>query len=183
MYLFIAAGGIAALLIIIYNELVRKSNQVKETFSLIDVYLKQRFDLLPNLVEIVKQHMGHERAVMENLTALRTRAAAPSMNPEAKIELYNELQQAARQLFVSVENYPVLQSSALFQQLQNTWSGTEENIAAARRTYNAAVTRFNTYQQQFPVNIINAILGFQPATLLETPEAERTNPNAKNLFQ
>jgi LemA protein len=182
MYFLIAMGFFAALLIVIFNELVRKSNQVKEAFSLIDVYLKQRFDLIPNLVEVVKQHMGHEKGVLESLTALRTRAESPAINTETKVGLYNELQNTARQLFVSVENYPLLQSSALFQELQQTWTGTEENIAAARRTYNAAVTRNNTYQQQFPINLINAILGFQSTTLLETPETERANVNAKNLF-
>ena len=182
MYFYIVLGFIAALLIVVYNELVRKSNQVKEAFSLIDVYLKQRFDLIPNLVEVVKQHMGHEKGVLESLTALRTRAESPTLTAESKVGLYNELQNTTRQLFVSVENYPMLQSSALFQQLQQTWTGTEENIAAARRTYNAAVTRNNTYMQQFPINLINAALGFRPTTLLETPETERANVNAKNLF-
>jgi LemA protein len=119
---------------------------------------------------------------LESLTALRSRAESPTLNTETKVGLYNELQNMARQLFVSVENYPVLQSSALFQKLQQTWTDTEENIAAARRTYNAAATRNNTYMQQFPINVINAILGFQSSTLLETPENERANVNAKNLF-
>ena len=182
MILFITAGFIIAALIFTYNELVRKSNQAKEAFALIDVYLKQRFDLIPNLIEVVKQHMSHERSVLENLTALRTRAAAPSLNNEEKVGLYNELQGTARQLFVAVENYPALQSNTLFVQLQQTWQGTEENIAAARRTYNAAATRNNTYQQEFPTNIINSILGFQSVALLETPESERANIDAKKLF-
>jgi LemA protein len=182
MFIWIIPVLIIAFLIFIYNDLVRQTNQVKEAFSLIDVYLKQRFDLIPNLVEVVKQHMGHERGVLESLTALRTRAESPSLSSEAKVGLYNELQNTMRQLSVSVENYPTLQSSALFQQLQQSWESVEENIAAARRTYNAAATRNNTFQQQFPTNLINALFGFQSAHLLETPAEERENVSAKNLF-
>lgn len=182
MILFLVFGLLAATLIFTYNDLVRKSNQVKESFSLIDVYLKQRFDLLPNLVEVVKQHMGHERSVLESLTALRSRVETPGLSNENKVGLYNELQNTVGRLFVSVENYPTLQSSALFSQLQKTWSDLEENLAAARRTYNAAATRFNTAQQVFPVNLLNAMLGFQAASLLETPQQERANPSAKDLF-
>lgn len=179
---YILFALIAAGFIFTYNDLIRKSNQVKEAFSLIDVYLKQRFDLIPNLVEVVKQHMGHERSVLDSLTALRTRAEAPGISNENKIGLYNELQNTVGRLFVSVENYPTLQSNGLFVQLQETWAGVEENLAASRRTYNAAATRFNTSQQVFPVNMVNALLGFQTAPLLETPQHERQNPSAKDLF-
>jgi LemA protein len=173
---------ILAGIVFIYNDLVRKSNQVKEAFSLVDVYLKQRWDLIPNLVETAKQFMGHERSLLENLTALRSRIETPGLSHEAKIGLSNEMQQAVHQLFVSAESYPVLQSNTLFSQLQQTWTGVEENIAAARRTYNAAVTRYNTFQQQFPTNVVNALLGFVPAPLLETPAQERGNISAKELF-
>jgi len=182
MYIWIIPVLIIAFLIFTYNDLVRKANQVKEAFSLIDVYLKQRFDLIPNLVEVVKQYMGHERGVLESLTALRTRAESPALSSEAKVGLYNELQSTMRQLAVSVENYPTLQSSTLFQQLQQSWESVEENIAAARRTYNAAATLNNTFQQQFPTNLVNALFGFPAASLLETPEEERANVSAKKLF-
>lgn len=174
---------IIAFLIFSYNELVRRANQVKEAFSLVDVYLKQRFDLIPNLVEVVRQYQNHERGVLESLTALRTRAEAPSLSVQDKVGLYNEMQNAVRQFFVSVENYPVLQTSAAFQQLQKTWENVEENIAAARRTYNAAATRNNTLQQQFPMNLLNSLFAFPTAALLETPETERTNISARNLFE
>jgi len=183
MLFWIIFAVLLAGIIFTYNDLVRKSNQVKETFSLMDVYLKQRWDLIPNLVETAKQYMGHERSVLENLTALRSRVNAPGLNNEAKIGLSNEMQQTVHQLFLSAESYPVLQSNTLFSQLQQTWTGVEENIAAARRTYNAAVTRFNTFQQQFPVNLLNALLGFVPAPLLETPPQERGNISAQELFQ
>ncbi len=182
MYIWIVLALIVAFLIFTYNDLVRKANQVKEAFSLIDVYLKQRFDLIPNLVEVVKQHMGHERGVLERLTILRTRTESSSLSSEDKVGLYNELQHTMRQLSVNVENYPSLQSSGLFQQLQQSWEAVEENIAAARRTYNAAATRNNTFQQQFPTNLVNALFGFPAASLLETPEEERANVSAKNLF-
>jgi LemA protein len=182
MYLWLLLIVVVAFLIFSYNDLVRKSNQVKEAFSLVDVYLKQRFDLLPNLVEVVRQYQGHERGVLESLTALRSRAENPALTATDRIGLNNELQSAVRQLFVSVENYPVLQTSPAFLQLQKTWENVEENIAAARRTYNAAATRNNTAQQQFPMNLLNALFGFPAATLLETPDSERANISAKDLF-
>lgn len=182
MLFWILLAVLLAGIVFTYNDLVRKSNQVKESFALVDVYLKQRWDLIPNLVETAKQYMGHERSVLENLTALRSRAETPGLSNEAKVGLSNEMQHAVHQLFVSAESYPTLQSNTLFAQLQHTWTGVEENIAAARRTYNAAVTRFNTFQQQFPVNILKNMLGFSPAALLETSPEERGNVSARQLF-
>ena len=173
---------VVAALIAIYNTLIGHKNKVVESFSLIDVYLKKRFDLIPNLVELVKQNMSHERGILETVTAMRSRTSTGSLNTDEKIQLSNQMESAMRQVMITVENYPTLKSNENFLALQRSWYEIEENIAAARRTYNASVNQYNTARETFPSNLISGFLGFDKKASFEINEGERKNISAKDLF-
>ncbi|WP_316746596.1 LemA family protein [Pedobacter gandavensis] len=165
-----------------YNSLIAKKNQTDNAFSAIDVMLKKRFDLLPNLVETVKQYMQYEGDLLTKIVALRNRASTPNLSNEDKLNLDKELSQQIGGLMVNVENYPDLKASQNFINLQSTWTESEEQIAAARRTYNAAVTDYNNAIMMFPGSIIAGMMNYTPKTVLSIPETERTSLNAKDLF-
>lgn len=184
MYITIA---ILAVLLIsvglaIYNKLVTKKNQVINTFSGIDVVLKKRFDLLPNLVEIVKNYMQYEADLLKQIVELRSRTTGTPLTQEEKINLDQQLGNTVKGLMVTVENYPDLKANQNFLNLQQTWATTEEQIATARITYNAAVTDYNNAIMSFPDNIIAGMYRFQPYTVLSFSAEERENINAGDLF-
>jgi len=166
----------------IYNSLINKKNQVVNAFSAIDVMLKKRFDLIPNLVETVKQYMQYEGDTLTKITSLRTQAIATSATEGEKLALDQQIGAAVKGLMVSVENYPELKASTNFINLQSTWTESEEQIAAARRNYNAAVTSYNNAVMMFPGNMFAGMLGYQPMTVLAATETERENISAKTLF-
>ena len=145
--------------VVTFNRIVRLRNQSEEAFSDIDVQLKRRHDLIPNLVETVKGYAAHERQVFENVTAARSNATA-AHGPEAQAQAENQLTGALRQLFAVAENYPDLKANQNFQQLQNQLSDIENKIAAARRFFNNAVQEYNTGIQQFPAVLLAGPLGF-----------------------
>src|SRR6187200_253362 len=132
-----------------YNRLVRLRTQSEEGFSDIDVQLKRRHDLIPNLVETVKGYAAHERTVLENVTAARNTAVAAS-GPESQARAENQLTGALRQLFAVAENYPDLKASRNFLELQNEITDTEDKIQAARRFYNMTVRDLNIKVETFP---------------------------------
>src|SRR6266480_5177760 len=132
-----------------FNSLIRLQNRADEGFSDIDVQLKRRHDLIPNLVETVKGYAAHERQVLENVTQARTAAVAAS-GPQAQAQAENQLTGALRQLFAVAENYPDLKASRNFLELQNEITDTEDKIQAARRFYNMTVRDLNIKVQQFP---------------------------------
>ena len=136
-----------------YNSLIRLRMQSEEAFSDIDVQLKRRHDLIPNLVETVKGYASHERQVFENVTAARANAAA-AHGPEQQAQAENALTGALRQLFAVAENYPDLKASGNFLELQNELTDTEDKIQAARRFYNMTVRDLNMKIQQFPSRIV-----------------------------
>lgn len=176
---------IAVLLIIgisIYNSLIGKKNQVANAFSAIDVMLKKRFDLLPNLVETVKQYMQYEGELLTKVVELRAKAGSTSLSNEEKLDLDKQLSSSVKGLMVSVENYPDLKASHSFINLQSTWTESEEQIAAARRTYNAAVTNYNDAIMMFPGSFFAGMLNYQPVAVLANTEEERKNISAKDLF-
>jgi LemA protein len=149
---------VLAVLLVIYavvtfNSLIRLRNQSEEAFSDIDVQLKRRHDLIPNLVETVKGYAAHERQVFENVTAARSRATA-AQGPEAQAQAENQLTGALRQLFAVAENYPDLKANQNFLELQNELTDTEDKIQASRRFYNMTVRDLNTKIQQFPSSVI-----------------------------
>jgi len=163
-------------LILNYNRLVAFKKRTKEAWADIDVQLKRRYDLIPNLMETVKGYAAHEKQVLENVTAARS-AAMDAKTPEEKIEKENALSQTLKSLFAVAENYPDLKASANFLELQRELSDTENKIQAARRFYNGNVRDFNIAIESFPSNVVAAIFGFKQMKLFEiAAEAEREAP-------
>lgn len=181
---------IAAIIIIIgllvgisfYNGLIKKRNQLTNAFSAIDVMLKKRYDLLPNLVETVKQYMSYEESTLTKITSLRTRAASGELSNAEKIDLDKQIGSAVSGMMLTVENYPDLKANQNFMNLQTTWTESEEQIAAARRNYNASVTAYNNGIMMFPGNMFAGMLGYQTVAVIENTAEERKNMSAKDLF-
>ena len=150
--IFIAAPLVFLLLlaIILSNTLTYRRNQADNAFASVDVYLKKRFDLIPNLVAAVQQYMGHEKSVLTEITALRSEAMRSGLSGEEVIEINNRMNRALRTVNVAMENYPDLKSNTNILQLQASLNEVEEQLSAARRTYNAAVLSFNNGVQLFP---------------------------------
>ena len=173
-------GGVAAVVLlwglVVYNTLVSKRNAVKNAESGVDVQLKKRFELIPNLVATVKGYMIHERALLERLSAIRTEAL--SANPAQCATLSGEAGRAMETVFAAVEAYPDLKASASVLHLQRSLAEIEEQIAAARRFFNAAVTSYNDTVQSFPSSLVAAAFGFAPRTWLSADAQERTRPDA-----
>lgn len=144
-----------------FNGLVRRRNQVGEAWSDIDVQLKRRYDLIPNLVETVKGYASHEKQLFENVTAARAKAMGAT-DPMAKSEAENALAGTLKSLFAVAEAYPQLKASDNFAKLQDELSDTENKIQAARRFYNGNVRDYNTALQQFPTNMVAGMLSFTP---------------------
>ncbi len=176
---------VIALLIIgigMYNSLIGKKNQVTNAFSAIDVMLKKRFDLIPNLVEVVKQYTQYEGDTLTKITELRGKAMGATLSEADRLALDQQMGAAVKGLMVSVENYPDLKANTNFLNLQSTWTESEEQIAAARRNYNATVTTYNNAVMMFPGSIFASMLGYQTMVVLESTAEERKNVNAKELF-
>lgn len=182
----IIAGIIILVLVIIcismYNSLIAKKNQTDNAFSAIDAMLKKRFDLLPNLVETVKQYMQYEGDLLTKIVALRSRASSPKLSNDEKLKIDQELSHELKGIMVNVENYPSLKADQSFVNLQSTWTESEEQIAAARRNYNAAITDYNDAIMMFPGSIFAGILNYTVKPVLSIPETERNNISAKDLF-
>lgn len=164
-------------LVAAYNGLITLRNRTDEAWADIDVQLKRRYDLIPNLVESVKGYIKQEKDVLENVTKARSEAIAAGGGVAAKGEAENMLTQALRSVFAVAENYPDLKSSANFQQLSTEVTDTENKIEAARRFYNANVRDFNTKLQVFPTAMFGRSLGFTAKEFfeLEAGAAEREN--------
>jgi len=153
-------------LIGIYNALIKLKNRVDEAWSDIDVQLKRRYDLIPNLVETVKGYATHERELFEKVTQARSQAMQAG-SPEAKGKAENALTGALKSLFAVAENYPQLKASDNFAKLQDELSDTENKIQAARRFYNGNVRDFNIKIQVFPNNMIAGMLNFKKREFFE----------------
>jgi LemA protein len=158
------AGGIliiiALWLVFTFNGLVRRRFRVREAWSDIDVQLKRRYDLIPNLVETVKGYMSHEAGVFEKVSEARSRAMGAKGKDE-KLGAENALSSTLKTLFAVSENYPDLKANANFLELQRELADTENKIQAARRFYNGNVMDYNTKTQTFPTNLIAGIFGFK----------------------
>src|SRR3989344_5796927 len=157
--ILIVAGVLVLWLITTYNRLITLKNRMKEAWADIDVQLKRRYDLIPNLVETVKGYAAHESGVFEKVTEARTRAmGAKSVKEHAEAE--NFLAGTLKTLFAVSENYPTLRASENFQKLQDELTDTENKIQASRRFYNGNVLEINNKIESFPTNIIAGIFGF-----------------------
>ncbi len=171
-----ALVGLLVLLILYivyaYNRLVVLRNRIDNAWSQIDVQLRRRYDLIPNLIETVKGYASHEREVFERVTAARARAiAAGSVGEQSQAE--NLLTQALRTLFAVAEAYPQLRATENFQQLQEELSGTESKIAFSRQFYNDTVLRYENLRQSFPVGVLANTVGFRGREYFEMEEAAR----------
>ncbi len=172
MILLGAVALLAVWLISTYNGLVGLRQRVKQSFADIDVQLKQRQDLVPNLVETVKGYAKHERETLENVIKWRNAAQAAS-GPAAQAAAEGQLTQALRQLMVVAEAYPDLKANANFQQLQAELADLENKIAAARRFFNNAASEYNATRESFPAVLFANAMGFGPQEFFNLDEAER----------
>src|SRR5471030_550654 len=166
---------IAFTLIAMYNSLVQLRVRCDNAWSDIDVQLKRRHDLIPNLVETVKGYATHEKSTFENIAKFRSQAMQAT-TPGDKAEAENQLSGALKSLFAVAENYPQLKASEEFTQLQGSLSQTEDTIQNARRYYNAVVRDLNTKIQSFPSNLIAGMFGFQARQFFEVTEAADREP-------
>ena len=177
-------GGLVLLAVIViasYNSLVTLRNRVDQAYSSIEVQLTQRYDLISKLVETVRQYMGHERSLLEDIVRLRS-AASNSNTPTARIQADNELSRAMSQLNITMENYPQLRSSENFVQLQRSLNEVEEQISAARRSYNAAAVAYNNAVEMFPGSIVAQTMSFQSRKLFSAEEQKLKDVNMRGLF-
>ncbi|MGQ9603306.1 MAG: LemA family protein [bacterium] len=184
MYIFpsiFVVLGIAAA--VMYNSLVRKKNQVVNVFATVDAMLKKRYDLIPNLVAVAQQYMKHERHLLSEVTRLRAQAISGDISDDEKIGIDKQVSKAIKGIFFAVENYPDLKANQNFLHLQATMVELEEQVAAARRAYNAAVTDYNNGVEMFPTNLLAKAFGFRSRRLFEIESSERLVPDAHVLFQ
>src|SRR6187455_3704821 len=156
-------------IIMIYNGLVAMRQRVNQAFADIDVQLKQRHDLIPNLVETVKGYAGHERGTLEAVIKARQSAVA-APNIDQKVQAENALSGTLRQLFALSESYPDLKANTNFQQLQSELSDIENKLAASRRFFNNAVQEYNTGIEQLPAALFAGSLGFRPKEFFDLGE-------------
>lgn len=165
-----------------YNSLVRRRNQVDNSWSQIDVQLKRRHDLIPNLVEAVKDYMSYEQETLTNVTQARAAAvAAGAQGPEAQAKAEGALTNTLRSLFAVAENYPDLKANQNVMSLQEELTATENKISFARQFYNDSVLNYNNKLQTFPSNMIAGMFNFTPRQFFETTTEEEREPVKVNL--
>lgn len=169
---------VAILVVGVYNSLIRLRNRVENAWAQIEVQLKRRNDLIPNLVETVKGYAKHEKGLFENVTKARS-AVMSAGGVSEKAEASNFLSSTLKSLFAVVENYPELKANQNFIGLQNELSKTEDKIAYARQFYNDITTRYNIRIQTVPSNIVAALFKFNKKDLFEAPESERSVPKVE----
>lgn len=169
--LFLLVGFI----ILSYNRLVTLRNRIDNAWAQIDVQLRRRYDLIPNLVETVKGYAKHERETFEKVTEARAKMASATTVKE-QADANNMISQALKSLFAVAEAYPELKANQNFLALQEELTGTEGKIAYARQFYNDNVMQFNTLQQTFPTNLMASMFGFKPRDYFETEEPTAREP-------
>lgn len=171
--------GVLALIIFLvidcYNKLVKSRMQTKEAWSQIDVQLKRRNDLLPNLIESVKGYSKYESSTLEKVTELRRQVATASSPAEA-MKASDALSRQISGIFALAENYPELKASGTFAQLQEELTNTENKISYSRQLYNSVVSNYNVKLETFPSNLVAAIFGFKAADFFQTPEEDKSVP-------
>ena len=178
----VIASVIAVVLVLLYNNLVGKKNQVANAFSSIDVLLKKRFDLLPNLTAMVKRYMKHEADVLTDITAMRTKGTSGPMSEAETVALDKTMTSALGRIMVAVENYPALKASDNFLNLQASLNEVEEQISAVRRAYNASVKDYNNALEMFPSNMVARLMRYQPKVFFEIDAREGQPVDVGQLF-
>lgn len=175
LYIIIAIIVIIAIFALTtYNSLVRLNNKVKEAFSTMDVYLKKRWDLIPNIVETVKGYAAHEKETLASVINLRN-GAYDSMSDEEKIKANKELSKGVVKIMALAEAYPELKANENFKDLSQQLTRVEEDIANSRKYYNGVVRTFNDKVLVFPNNIFASLFGFKEREMFEVDAAEREN--------
>ncbi len=180
--ILILLGVIVLFAIIGYNRLVGLRNAADKAFASIDAMAKKRYDLIPNLVATVSKYMEHERETLTGITEMRAKAMSGNLSDNEKVELDNKISRAMGGIMVAVENYPDLKANQNFLQLQGSLNEIEEQLSAARRAYNSAVTDYNNACQMFPSNVFAMVFNFKTKQLFEISEQERQNVDVKKLF-
>ena len=180
----VVIGIIVAVLVLIwviavFNGLVALRNRVQNAWSQIDVQLKRRHDLIPNLVETVRGYMQHERSVFDAVTEARAQAIVAGSNIPVRTAAESALSGALGKLFAVAENYPQLRAVENFQILQEELTSTENRIAYSRQCYNDEVMKYNTAQSTFPRNLFATLLGFSPASMFAGMDADRAEVQVK----
>lgn len=164
------------LVIIIYNKLISRKNAVDNAFFSMDVMLKKRYDLIPQLVDTVKGYMLHEKELLTNLTAMRQKSMEFKLSANDKVVLDNQINDALQQVFIRFENYPDLKASENFLKLQGAINETEEQLAAARRFYNAAVNDYHNAIEMFPSSVIASWMNLKHKIYFTIPETDKAVP-------
>ncbi len=182
MLILIAVGVLVVLVLLwtiaVYNSLIRKRNRVQNGWHQIDVQLKRRTDLIPNLVETVKGYASHEKEVFQKVTEARA-AVMNAHGPAEAAKADNMLTQTLKSLFAVVENYPTLKANEGFLKLQEELTSTENKISFSRQFYNDVVMDFNNRIQMFPSNVVAGMFGFQAAEFYSAPETDRAAPKVR----
>ncbi len=169
--------------VFLYNSLIAKKNQVTNVFGTIDALLKKRYDLLPKLISTVKAYMEHEKSLLTEITEMRAKAVSGRLSDDEQVELDNKLSKMLGGIMVAVENYPDLKANQNFLQLQRAMNEIEEQISAARRAYNAAVTAYNNAVEMFPTNVAASMMRYKLKKVFEISEEQREDVDAEKLFK
>lgn len=184
--ILLAVVGISAIIVIMgvsmHNKLVRKRNEVDNAFGGVDVQLKKRYDLIPNLVATVKQYATHEKETLTNIAEMRSKASSGNLSNDEKVALDNKISAGMHKIMVAVEDYPDLKANESFMNLQRSLTEVESQISAARRTYNAVITDFNNTIQIFPNSIVAGMMKLQRKEVFVITVTERKNIDVKSLF-
>ena len=179
---WIAAGSVA-LVALAFNSIVSARNQAEKAFATIDAMLTKRFDLIPSLVDAVARYVEHESEVMREVTRLRGAAGAAPASPAASAALDAQTGQALSRLVATAESYPELKASENFQQLQRALNEVEEQLSAARRTYNAAVQHYNDSLRMVPTSWIARLVGLRERPMYEAPASHAERPDVGARFR
>ena len=170
-YLIIVAAVLVLYIVFLFNGLITLKNRVENAWSQIDVQLKRRFDLIPNLINTVKGYVKHERETLKEMTEMRSKLMSGDMKEKAKAS--DGITSALKTVFAVAENYPQLKANENFKLLQEELAGTEGKISYARQFYNDNVMEFNTKLQKIPTNMIGTMLGFKEREFFKTEEGEK----------
>lgn len=176
---------VAIYFIVTYNSIISAKNSVSESLSAIDTVLQNRYDLIPNLVEVVKQYASHESGIFSKVTEMRSSLMSQGSTATAdRFASENQLQSTMKSLFAVAENYPDLKASTNFLELQTQWAEMEDRMQGARRAYNGALKTLNDKKQMFPSNIIAQMMNIPEFAMYEATEAAKTTvPDAKEMFK
>lgn len=178
----IALIVIVVVIIFLYNSLISKKNQVENIYASVDTLLKKRFDLIPSLVATVQEAMKHEKSTLQEITSLRSQAMKGGVSSDQMAGLDSKLSSLLGSIMVAVEDYPELKANENTLNLQYSLNEVEEQLSAARRAYNQAVTDYNNAIEMFPTNILAGYMKFSRKEVFVINESEKKNPNVKELF-